>query len=61
VGAAFDFHAGLLRQAPRWIQRAGLEWAFRMAMEPKRLAKRYLFNIPPFVLMVAAQKLGFRR
>jgi N-acetylglucosaminyldiphosphoundecaprenol N-acetyl-beta-D-mannosaminyltransferase len=61
VGAAFDFHAGLLRLAPRWIQRAGLEWAFRMAMEPKRLAQRYLFNIPPFVLMVAAQKLGFRR
>lgn len=61
VGAAFDFHAGQLRQAPRWIQRAGLEWAFRMAMEPKRLAKRYIFNIPPFMLMVAAQKLGLRR
>ena len=61
VGAAFDFHAGQLRQAPRWIQRAGLEWAFRMAMEPKRLAKRYIVNIPPFMLMVAAQKLGLRR
>src|SRR5207302_953582 len=38
VGAAFDFHAGLVRQAPRWFQRTGLEWAYRTAMEPRRLA-----------------------
>ena len=41
VGAAFDFHSGRLRRAPRWAQRAGLEWAFRLAAEPRRLAGRY--------------------
>jgi N-acetylglucosaminyldiphosphoundecaprenol N-acetyl-beta-D-mannosaminyltransferase len=61
VGAAFDFHAGLVRQAPRWLQRAGLEWAFRMAMEPRRLAKRYLRNNPAFLTLLAAEKLGLRR
>ncbi|MGH6897378.1 MAG: WecB/TagA/CpsF family glycosyltransferase [Geminicoccaceae bacterium] len=61
VGAAFDFHAGLKRQAPRWIQRSGLEWAFRFATEPRRLAGRYLKNNPRFVLLAAAQHLGLRR
>lgn len=49
VGAAFDIHAGRLRQAPRWLQRAGLEWAFRLAVEPRRLWRRYLSNNPRFV------------
>ena len=48
VGAAFDFHAGLVRQAPPALQRAGLEWAFRLAMEPRRLAGRYLRHNPRF-------------
>jgi N-acetylglucosaminyldiphosphoundecaprenol N-acetyl-beta-D-mannosaminyltransferase len=61
VGAAFDFHAGLLRRAPRWLQRAGLEWAFRMAMEPRRLAKRYLRNNPAFLALLIADKLRLRR
>jgi N-acetylglucosaminyldiphosphoundecaprenol N-acetyl-beta-D-mannosaminyltransferase len=61
VGAAFDFHAGLLRRAPRWVQRAGLEWAFRMAMEPRRLAKRYLRNNPAFLALLIADKLRLRR
>ena len=61
VGAAFDFHAGLKRQAPRWIQRAGLEWTFRMATEPRRLAMRYLKNNPSFVLRIAEQVTGLRR
>jgi len=52
VGAAFDMHAGLLRQAPRWMQRSGLEWAFRLAQEPRRLAYRYLVLNPRFVLAV---------
>lgn len=52
VGAAFDFHAGLKRQAPRWMQRAGLEWLFRLATEPRRLARRYLRNNPRFVARV---------
>lgn len=48
VGAAFDFLAGEKPQAPRWMQRHGLEWAFRMASEPRRLAGRYLRNNPAF-------------
>jgi len=49
VGAAFDLHAGLKRQAPVWMQQSGLEWAFRLASEPRRLWKRYLRNNPEFV------------
>ena len=60
VGAAFDFHAGVKRQAPRWIQRAGLEWAFRMASEPRRLTGRYARNNPRFIWMVARQGLRSR-
>lgn len=56
VGAAFDFHTGRVRQAPAWIQQSGFEWAFRMAMEPQRLAKRYLSNNPRFVLGVMRQR-----
>ena len=52
VGAAFDIHAGRLAQAPRWMQRAGLEWLFRLAIEPRRLWRRYLFNNPRFVANV---------
>jgi N-acetylglucosaminyldiphosphoundecaprenol N-acetyl-beta-D-mannosaminyltransferase len=61
VGAAFDFHAGLVRQAPRLVQRMGLEWAFRVAMEPRRLANRYLRNNPTFLALLAAEKLGLRQ
>ncbi|MGB7731407.1 MAG: WecB/TagA/CpsF family glycosyltransferase [Candidatus Acidiferrum sp.] len=49
VGAAFDFLAGTKPQAPRWMMRAGLEWAFRLICEPRRLAKRYLKHNPRFV------------
>lgn len=55
VGAAFDLHAGQLRQAPPWMQRSGLEWAFRLAIEPRRLWRRYLSNNPRFVLRVLRQ------
>lgn len=58
VGAAFDFHAGLKRQAPRWIQRSGTEWLYRLMTEPRRLWKRYLRNNPRFVWHVALQQLG---
>ena len=61
VGAAFDFHAGSVRRAPRWMQRSGLEWTFRLAMDPKRLAGRYLRNNPRFLALLAAEKLGLRR
>jgi N-acetylglucosaminyldiphosphoundecaprenol N-acetyl-beta-D-mannosaminyltransferase len=49
VGAAFDFHAGLVPQAPVALQRLGLEWAFRLAQEPRRLWRRYLRYNPRFV------------
>ena len=56
VGAAFDMHAGLLRQAPPWVQRHGLEWAFRLAVEPRRLWRRYLRNNPAFVWYVLKRR-----
>ena len=59
VGAAFDFHAGLKRQAPKWMQRSGLEWSFRLASEPRRLWRRYLSNNPRFVWHVLLQLSGF--
>jgi N-acetylglucosaminyldiphosphoundecaprenol N-acetyl-beta-D-mannosaminyltransferase len=52
VGAGFDIHAGLLPQAPRWMQRAGLEWLYRLLREPRRLWRRYLRNNPRFLLAV---------
>lgn len=55
VGAAFDFHAGLKRQAPAWMQRSALEWLFRMVTEPKRLGPRYLRNNPRFLMRIAGQ------
>ena len=58
VGAAFDFHAGIKRQAPRWMQRSGLEWSFRLATEPRRLWKRYATNNPQFVWKIAIQMIG---
>jgi N-acetylglucosaminyldiphosphoundecaprenol N-acetyl-beta-D-mannosaminyltransferase len=61
VGAAFDFHAGLVRQAPPRLQRAGLEWAFRLAMEPGRLWKRYARYNPRFIAAFARQYATQRR
>ena len=61
VGAAFDFHTGRLRQAPRWMQRSGLVWLFRLAIEPRRLGPRYLRNNPRFLLMLLLSACGMRR
>lgn len=61
VGAAFDFHAGLKKQAPRWVQQSGLEWMFRLVTEPRRLWKRYLRNNPLFVYSILLQAVGIRR
>jgi len=55
VGAAFDFLAGTKRQAPAWLQRAGLEWLFRLIREPRRLWRRYLWNNPAYLLLLAHQ------
>lgn len=61
VGAAFDFLTGRLRQAPPWMQRRGLEWLFRLAKEPRRLAFRYMVYNPLFILYTLAQISGLRR
>ena len=49
VGAAFDFHIGKVKKAPIWIQKIGMEWLYRVCMEPKRLYKRYLKTVPWFI------------
>lgn len=61
VGAAFDFHTGSLRDAPRWIKNCGLQWAHRLYQDPRRLWKRYLINNPAFVQKIALQLAGIRR
>jgi N-acetylglucosaminyldiphosphoundecaprenol N-acetyl-beta-D-mannosaminyltransferase len=61
VGAAFDFHAGLVTQAPGWVQRVGLEWLFRLVQEPRRLWRRYLRYNPRFVVGFARQYVSHRR
>jgi N-acetylglucosaminyldiphosphoundecaprenol N-acetyl-beta-D-mannosaminyltransferase len=58
AGAAFDFLAGLKKQAPHWMQRSGLEWLFRLLMEPRRLWRRYLINNPWFLWLIFRQALG---
>jgi N-acetylglucosaminyldiphosphoundecaprenol N-acetyl-beta-D-mannosaminyltransferase len=58
VGAAFDYLAGVKRQAPLCMQRSGLEWVFRLLMEPRRLWKRYLVNNPWFLILLILQATG---
>jgi len=61
VGAAFDFLSGNKPQAPRWLQRSGLEWLFRLGSEPARLWRRYVLGYPLFVVLVGLQMLGLRK
>ena len=61
VGAAFDFHAGMLKMAPRWMQRSGLEWLFRLVMEPGRLWRRYLVTNSVFLARLFAALVLSRR
>ena len=61
VGAAFDFHTGRVRQAPRWMMRAGLEWLFRLCVEPLRLGPRYLRNNPAFIWNILLQHSGLQK
>ena len=56
VGAAFDFQAGLVSEAPRWLRGSGLEWFYRLLTNPKRLAKRYLKNNPRFLWSAICQQ-----
>ncbi len=60
VGAAFDFHAGRVKQAPVWMQRCGLEWFFRLTREPRRLWRRYIVETPRFLPLWAMQWAGAR-
>jgi N-acetylglucosaminyldiphosphoundecaprenol N-acetyl-beta-D-mannosaminyltransferase len=60
IGAAMDFHAGRIPRAPRWMQKCGLEWFFRLMMEPRRLWRRYLIHNPRFILLLLAQLLHLR-
>ncbi|HWQ46662.1 MAG TPA: WecB/TagA/CpsF family glycosyltransferase [Longilinea sp.] len=61
VGAAFDFLSGTKIQAPRWIQRSGFEWLYRLIQEPRRLGKRYLVNNPLFIWKVFWQVVGLKK
>jgi N-acetylglucosaminyldiphosphoundecaprenol N-acetyl-beta-D-mannosaminyltransferase len=61
VGAAFDFHAGLISQAPPWMQRNGLEWTYRLSREPRRLWRRYARYNPRFVADFTRQYVAYRR
>ncbi|WP_448563167.1 WecB/TagA/CpsF family glycosyltransferase [Trichothermofontia sp.] len=59
VGAAFSFHSGEVSQAPRWLMARGLEWLYRLLMEPRRLWRRYLINNPAFVVLLSWQLLRY--
>lgn len=61
VGAAFPFHAGLIPQAPVWMQDCGLEWLFRLCSEPRRLWRRYLYLNPTYLFLVTMQATGLHR
>lgn len=61
VGAAFDMHSGRTLQAPKWMQRSGLEWFFRLVTEPRRLWRRYLMGVPVYAFRLVQQLLGLRR
>ncbi|HEX5740753.1 MAG TPA: WecB/TagA/CpsF family glycosyltransferase [Pilimelia sp.] len=61
VGAAFDYHAGQLRHPPEWMQRYGLEWLWRLGLEPGRLWRRYLLLNPAYACRLLAQRLGVWR
>lgn len=58
VGAAFDFHAGTVKRAPRWMRDNGLEWAHRLISEPRRLWRRYLVLAPRFIVAVTGEQIG---
>ncbi|MDJ0496952.1 MAG: WecB/TagA/CpsF family glycosyltransferase [Acidimicrobiia bacterium] len=60
VGAAFDFLAGTVKQAPAWMQRTGFEWLYRLLQEPRRLWRRYIWNNPAYLMLLAWQVLRSR-
>jgi N-acetylglucosaminyldiphosphoundecaprenol N-acetyl-beta-D-mannosaminyltransferase len=60
IGASFDMHYGLVRRAPQWVQRIGMEWAFRLLQEPRRLFRRYLIDDPSFFRIVSREQRRLR-
>jgi len=60
VGAAFDFHSGAVKRAPKWMQKSGFEWLHRLLSEPRRLWRRYLVIAPAFVVKIVREETGFR-
>ncbi len=61
VGAAFDFHAGNAKRAPRWMQRRGLEWLYRLLQEPRRLWRRYVLLNPAYLTLLVLEKSQIRK
>jgi len=61
VGAAFDIHSGMMKDAPQWIKNAGLQWFYRLCCEPRRLWRRYLWIVPGFLWLAFLQVMGLRR
>jgi N-acetylglucosaminyldiphosphoundecaprenol N-acetyl-beta-D-mannosaminyltransferase len=61
VGAAFDIHSGSIKEAPDWLKVSGLQWAHRLALEPRRLWRRYLVCVPGFIWKIGLQLLGIHR
>ena len=61
VGAAFDLNSGRLRQAPRWMREIGLEWLFRLLVEPRRLWRRYLITIPIAIWNISFEIFGLKK
>ena len=61
VGAFFDFTAGIIPRAPRWMNRAGIEWLYRLGLEPRRMWRRYLLGNPIFLGRMARERLQYRR
>jgi len=60
VGAAFDYHTGLVRDAPRWVKRIGMQWLHRLMQDPRRLWRRYLRSNSAFLWHIALQLTGLR-
>ena len=58
IGVSFEFTAGMVKRAPVWMQENGLEWLFRLLVEPKRLWRRYVIGNPRFIFLVLRQKIG---
>ena len=61
VGAAFDFHTGRMKEAPRWMMRLGLQWLHRLCSDPKRLWRRYAIIVPTYLIRILLQRTGLKK